>query len=295
VELVLACSVLAIGCSGVLAHSSHLHSVPAIVFAAWRMGISAVTLAAVGSFRRIVAAAPETSATPGSPRDAVLTCLAGMLLALHFSLFYAALHLTSVLRGTLFISLIPPFSGLLALVSFPGSPATRPPRRFWIGIFLAMLGVRHMVSMRTTPTAVSVAFNAGDALALLGAAVFAIYMRLGSVVRARAPLRIYQLRVTGVAAAGFFPLALALHGSVAVARESWPWLLAAALVPQLIGHAGFDYALRFLPPRVVATAILLEPVSASLLAWVCLGEAVTLSQAVGSVVVLLGVMLAASK
>jgi len=262
--------------------------------AAWRMWISSVALAAVGSARNIVAPGPATSST-GTPRDAVLTCFAGVLLGLHFTLFYAALHLTTVLRATLFITLMPPFSGLLSFVNFPGSPATRPPASFWVGIFLALLGISQIVSGPTAAATVSAAFNSGDALALLGAAVFAIYMRLGSVVRERVPVRDYQFRVTGVAAMVLFPLAWALHGSVAVARTAWPWLLAASLLPQLIGHAGFDYALRFYPPRIVATGFLLEPVAAGLLAWIFLGEAVTLRQAIGSVVVLLAVGMATSE
>merc|ERR1719461_2348873 len=88
---------------------------------------------------------------------------------------------------------------------------------------------------------------------------------------------------------------LFLATGVAVPQFAWPWLLAASLVPQLIGQTGFDYALKFYPPRVVATALLLEPVCAGLLAWAFLGEAVTVRQAMGSALVLVAATVAVSK
>jgi hypothetical protein len=46
-------------------------------------------------------------------------------------------------------------------------------------------------------------------------------------------------------------------------------------VPQLIGHTGINYAMRHLDPTRVATATLLEPVGAGLLAFLVFAEVPT--------------------
>jgi len=259
------------------------------------MGISACVL---GLAKRSDSAQALASAAPPVRNEQVLTFIAGLLLASHFALFYLALQLTTVLRATLLICLVPFFAGLLAFVSFPGSPATCPPSRFWAGLALALIGVRFTVgspaSSLTQHAAYSSAKNLGDVAAVLGAITYAGYMRVGRIVRQRLPVRVYQYQVTRNATVILLPLTCLLYGyaNLAVKRSAWPWLLIASLMPQMIGQMGFDYVLAILSPRIVSTFILLEPVVAALLAWVVYGETVSGIQALGSVVVLVGVAVA---
>ena len=73
---------------------------------------------------------------------------------------------------------------------------------------------------------------------------------------------------------------------------TWGLLALLALGPQLLGHNGFNYALRYLPAAVTSAAMLLEPVGATLLAWLILGEQPSRLAARGLVVVVSGVLTA---
>ena len=70
-------------------------------------------------------------------------------------------------------------------------------------------------------------------------------------------------------------------------------LLAGLIVgPQLIGHNGLNYVLKYLPASVVTATTLLEPVGAALLAFVILAQVPTPHEITGGIVVLIGVSVA---
>jgi len=73
--------------------------------------------------------------------------------------------------------------------------------------------------------------------------------------------------------------------------ETYLILLLLAVVPQLIGHTTFNWALKFLSATVVAVLILGEPIGATLLALCFLGETVSGLKAVGLVVLGAGILL----
>ena len=68
---------------------------------------------------------------------------------------------------------------------------------------------------------------------------------------------------------------------------------ALALVSQLVGHGGYNWSLRHLQPAFVSVTLTGEPVLATLLAWWLLGEPVTARIALGGVLVLGGIVVAA--
>ena len=69
-------------------------------------------------------------------------------------------------------------------------------------------------------------------------------------------------------------------------------LLLLALVPQLLGHMSLNWALRFLPATMVTIAILGEPVGASALAFIVLGELPTVLEVLGALLIFLGIGIA---
>jgi drug/metabolite transporter (DMT)-like permease len=90
--------------------------------------------------------------------------------------------------------------------------------------------------------------------------------------------------------------------AIAVGAPLWPadatsawWLLALAIGPQVIGHTALNAALRRLPAAVVSGSILGEPVIASALAFMVLGEHAGWPTIAGSVVTLVGVLILNSR
>lgn len=266
---VLAVAVVAVSAAAVIVGG--LDDTPPLAIALWRTTFVAVLLAPW--VRRV------------SGRDAVLITIAGICLAAHFVTWFASLHLTTVLRSTVLVCLGPVWTGLAEWVLQRQAP--RP--RWWLGVAIAVPAA----ALLSTESDVNASLL-GDGLALLGGALGAAYFLIGRSVRQRVGIGTYGSLVCAAAAAALLPVGL-LSGVPLLGFPGWVWVafLALALGPQLLGHNGFNYALRYLPASVVTVATLLEPVGAGLLAWLFLGQVPTTLGAVGAVGVVLGVILAA--
>jgi DME family drug/metabolite transporter len=135
---------------------------------------------------------------------------------------------------------------------------------------------------------------AGCTLAALSAAGYAgvtlvLRARAGAV--AAAPLSAGPFAVGAVLLA---PPALA-GGALDLDAEAVAVLLYLGLVPSALAYAMFFAALRTLPATASAVAVLIEPVTAALLAWALFGERLGLAGLAGGALVLAAVAVAASE
>jgi drug/metabolite transporter (DMT)-like permease len=74
--------------------------------------------------------------------------------------------------------------------------------------------------------------------------------------------------------------------------QAYGWLLALGLIPQIIGHSTLNWALRYLSAAFVSIVTLAEPIGAGILAYLLLGEGITLATGLGGVLVLAGIYIA---
>jgi drug/metabolite transporter (DMT)-like permease len=166
----------------------------------------------------------------------------------------------------------------------------RPVRAEWTGIALATLGVA-VIGGRdflADPGQLQ-----GDLLALLGGIFGAAYRTIGRLVRAEISTATYSGVVYTVAA-------LTLWASIGAVRPAvggfdlgtWAAIVLVALVPQVIGHTAFNWALGHYRVVTVGIVSLGEPILATLLAVPVLGENPTLGVALGGPLVLAGVYVA---
>ena len=89
------------------------------------------------------------------------------------------------------------------------------------------------------------------------------------------------------------PLTVAISGwHRSSDAKSHGWFLYLALGPQLIGHTSYNWALRYLSATYVTVALLSEPISSSLLAWLLLQAPPTLLEVLGGTLILLGIAIA---
>lgn len=266
---VLALAILAISSAGVMARL--LHDVHPVAIGFWRTVAIALLLAP--ALRRVAL------------RDLGLTLLAGAALAGHFWTWFESLQHTSVMRSTVLVCTTPIWVGALEALVFKH----RPSLRYWGGIAVAIAGVGVMVLQ---PGAAGAAM--GDGLAISGGVLAALYLLVGRSVRQRVGFAAYGSMVCGAAALWLLPVALGLGAPLEGFRpEAWAGLAAMALGPQLMGHVGLNYAVRYVPASVVSALIPLEPVGATLLAALILGETPGAQEVAGAVVVVVGVLLAA--
>ncbi len=208
---------------------------------------------------------------------------AGGLLALHFATWISSLQFTTVANSVLLVNTAPVF--LVALLWLAG---TRPAAGTLAGVGLAALGavILGLPSLDDAGTLL------GNLLALAGAVCMAGYLLL-----AREAQR--ALSYLPFVSLAWCSAALVLWVAVLAGDVQWSgfdpktwWMLAGlALVSQLIGHGGYNWSLRVLPPAVVAIALTGEPVVASVLAWLMLEEVPGLATVAGGALVMAAIVL----
>jgi drug/metabolite transporter (DMT)-like permease len=209
--------------------------------------------------------------------------LSAGLLALHFLTWVASLSETTVLRSTALVATQPLFAGLLGRMI--GDRATW---RLYAGAVVAIAGSVVLASEGDGTAGGSLY---GDALALVGAAAAAGYLVVGRSVRDSLPLTPYLGGVHIMAGVALVAFATVVDGVAFDGVEGTDWLavVAMGLIPGVIGHGLLNWAVRRLEVHVVSLAILIEPLGATILAILLLDRSVTGIEALGALVLLLGV------
>lgn len=215
--------------------------------------------------------------------------LAGCLLGLHFGSWLWSLDHTSVAVSVLLVNTTPLWVAALSQrVNGEGvSPGAR------VGLGLGLIGALGLplAEALLTPEGPSMEGALGPGLALVGALGWAGYTLAGRGVVREAPLVTYLCLCYGVAAATLGLTAVALGRAEApVGLEEWTPVLGLALVPQLVGHSLLNWALQSLSAVMVSIAALGEPLVASCLAWLLLGEVPGTPVLLAAPVVALGVL-----
>jgi drug/metabolite transporter (DMT)-like permease len=234
-----------------------------------------------------------------SRNELLLGLLSGLFLAIHFATWISSLEYTTVASSVVFVSTGPLWVALLSPF-FLREPLTRP---VLIGMSLALIGgivVALSDACSWNNGIVCPSLNQilhgrmlfGNFLALIGAWMVAGYLMIGRKLRAKMSLMPYIFLVYGMAS-------VCLLIIVSVARESlfghhwltYVWILLLALVPQLIGHSTYNWALAYLSAAFVAVMTLGEPIGSSILAYFILQEAPTAAVIAGGVLILIGIYL----
>ena len=220
-------------------------------------------------------------------RDWLGLSAVGVVLALHFAAWITSLDLTSVASSVLLVTLHPV---LVALASQRLYGEGLTPRGFG-GVALALVGGAVILWGDRGGGAAPLV---GDALALVGALAAATYFLAGRGYRRRLPLLAYVVPVYAASALTLGVLLVALPAPYGGPVLGYPLrehllFLALAAVPMVLGHTVLNWALKYVPAPVIATTVLGEPVGASVLALVVLGEAPPLLTVAGGALVLLGI------
>ncbi len=226
-------------------------------------------------------AAPATRKVRWLPVAVPGALFAGDILFWHWSITY-----TTVANATLFANLAP------VIVTFGAwfYLGEQVSLRFLLGMALAMGGAALLVN---ASAAMGARYVFGDILGLITACFFGAYVVAVARLRDRnaaSTIMFYSSTVTCV----LLLAATLVSGErlLPTTLNGWTVLLALAWISQAMGQGLIAYALGHLPASFSALAILIEPLTAAILGWVWLGEALGVVQAVGGVVVLAGISVA---
>ena len=133
----------------------------------------------------------------------------------------------------------------------------------------------------------------GDLLALGGAVMAAGYLMAGRRLRQEMDLLSYIFPVYATASVMVILIGLAVGVPFfGYSFRTYTLFLMLAIIPQLIGHSTFNWALKFFSASIVAILILGEPIGSTLLAYWILGETLSLWKATGGICILAGIYVA---
>jgi drug/metabolite transporter (DMT)-like permease len=272
---VLLAGILAVSFGSILARLAQNEAVPSLVIAAYRTAVATLILLPLMLTR-------HWDEVRGLGRaDWRLALLSGLLLAVHFAAWISSLAYTSVASSTVLVATSPLWVALAAPFVL-GESFTRPLK---VGMALALVGsvvisLADLLGMENGRLVFNLIATEGgqrpllgNGLALFGAAAASGYLLIGRKLRVRLSLVSYATLVYGTAALCLISLVWLTGSSLAghSSRAYWLFLLM-GLVPQLLGHSSFNYALGYLPAAFVGVTIFAEPIGASLLAFLFFSE-----------------------
>ncbi len=233
-----------------------------------------------------------------------LALLSGGLLAVHFGTWITSLEYTTVASSVVLVSTSPLWVALLS----PFFLGEKISRSVLVGMGLALLGGATVgISDSCTWGGGSLACPSfaefvggtafvGDALALGGALTGAGYLVIGRRLRNKLSLLPYIFVVYGMAAVGLCLALLGLEGlPTGYPPKVYLWFVLLALVPQLLGHSTFNWALRYLSAAYVSITMLGEPIGSTILAYFLLDEKPTFLKLFGAILILVGIYMASSR
>jgi drug/metabolite transporter (DMT)-like permease len=254
---------------------------PSLVKVFWRTLYGAFFMAIIGAFRGDLSALKS----PEVKRNWPWLVGIGVILSLHFSTWFQSLELTSIPASVVLVDSSPIFTAILSTL-FLGEALRR---RSWMGIFVAIVGAVFLVW-------IDYGFNlgalTGDLLALAGAVFLAVYFIGGRRYARGMPITVYTSIVYLVAAITTLGLCIPAGYDVLVFEPSEVLIfIALAVFPTVLGHSVNNYLLTKVPAYVVSSAVLGEPVGATILAALLLGRIIEPIELIGFTIVLLGVAL----
>ncbi len=279
--------VLSVSFAAIFIRLGQRSSAPSLVLAAARLCVASMVLTPI-VLRRHRDQLRAISAT-----DLKWALISGLVLGLHFATWVTSLEYTAVVNSVTLVTTSPLWVALLA----PFVLGEKLDRWVVLGLILALGGgilVGLSGSAGDPPTRHDPLL--GNGLALIGALMAAFYFIIGRRLRARLSLITYIWLVYSAAAA-ILVVAVVVSGQqvTGLPDQAYLWMLLMGLVPQLIGHSSFNYALGFLPAAYVSLVVLGEPIGSGLLAIVFLNEWPVSLQLAGSALILVGIGVASKE
>jgi len=210
----------------------------------------------------------------------------GVMLSLHFSAWFTSLTMTSVAASVVLTDSSPIFTAILSTLVL-----REPLRRMsWAGVIVAVTG------------AVALAWGdfqnaggealAGDLMALLSAFFLAVYFIGGRRYAKGLPISVYTSIVYACAAGTTLVFCIVSGTNLLVFEpREVAIFLALAIFPTVLGHSVNNYLLTLVPAYVVSSAVIGEPIGATLLAVVFLYQVPSVTTILGFAIILIGIAL----
>ncbi|MFQ5996811.1 MAG: DMT family transporter [Dehalococcoidales bacterium] len=254
-----------------------LAEAPPLVIAAYRLTIASLILIpfasrkSMGSLKKL------------SKRDGLLILLSSVFIALHFGLWITSLSYTSIASSVILVTSHPAFVAVISYFLW----SERLNKLTIGGIVVALIGII-LINYGGFTLGSRAIF--GDLLALVAAFAMGAYLIIGKQLRTRIDVLPYLTLIYSGAAVILLIATVSFgYSFTGYSPITYLWMVLLAIVPQLIGHSCLNLAVRLIPVTFVSVAILGEPVGATILGYLILGEPPTANEIVGGLLILTGI------
>jgi len=252
---------------------------PSAVTAAWRLVWTVLLMSPVVWGRGAV----RKELLRVSRKTALLSCLSGLFLAVHFVLWFESLHHTSVASSTTIVCTEVIWVSLGYWLFLKGKLSGKA----MAAIAVTLAG---SVMIAFADSSAGGAHVYGDILSLLAAVAVAAYVLLGRVVRETVSTTVYTYIVYSACAAVLLVFCLVQGSSLLAYGPSAVVVgLLLAVFSTILGHSIFSWCLKYFSPSFVSASKLCEPVAAAMLAAIIFGEIPAALQLLGGALILGGV------
>ena len=249
-----------------------------IVF--WRTLYGAVFMASIGALRGDFKSLKQFV----TKENYYWLAAIGITLSLHFCTWFQSLFMTSVAASVVLVDSSPIFTAILSTL-FLGEALRR---RSWAGIILALIGAVFLAWGDFGGSGILAL--SGDILALSGAVFLALYFIGGRRFAKDMPITVYTSIVYFIAALSTIPICVVFDLNIVVFEPTEVAIfIALAIFPTVLGHSVNNYLLTKVPAYVVSSAVLGEPIGASILAALIFFQIPGPTTIIGFVVILFGI------
>ncbi|MFJ7972083.1 DMT family transporter [Psychrobacillus sp. NPDC096389] len=252
-------------------------SAPATILSMYRMILACLLLVPVVWIKR------EEFRNIGK-REWSLLLFSGLFLALHFALWFGSLKLTTVASSTIILALQPIIALVGGAILFKERTTTAA---------LTTMGIAVVGAVMVGWGDFGLSKNAiiGDILSFLSVIAVVGYLLIGQNAVKKVSHWIYSFCVFGFAAIALVVYNLVTNVAMGgYDAKEWGIFVLLAIVPT-ISHVINNWLLNYVNATTISMSILGEPVGATILAAIFLGERLVGWQIVGGLLVLLGVFL----
>ena len=275
ITLLLIVALLSVSTSPIVGRA--LTEVGAISISFWRMFIAAIILW-IFSFIK-----PQGKMKVSANINK--TIYAGILLGIHFALFFEAIKITKIANATFLGTLAPFFTLLVELFVL---------KRYYnkkvlLGLLFTLIGSLIILGYQFD---LDSQYTIGNIYAILCSISIAIALMIGESVRKSEDTIVYTRSLYLSASATLLLIAIiANENMVNHSVYEFLGLIFLGLVPTILGHNSIYYSIRYVSPTIAAAFPLGEPIIATILAYFIFSEIITINIFLGGFITFLGLIL----